>query len=118
VSPPRPDQPACDFYLTRTPLLLHDRGQTAPGGGIQIAGAMLRIENNIHDVVIRHVRFRNTEDDNIQLVNNVYNVVIDHCSLSWAEDEAVPWPTTCMISASILRRGRNQDVQVVRSSGA
>jgi pectate lyase len=77
-------------------------GQTAPGDGICIKGAALRIED-VHDVIVRGLRIRvgdgnYTDDpdnrDALVLASNspstpVYNVIVDHCSFSWASDENV-----------------------------
>lgn len=73
-------------------------GQTAPGGGILIRDAGLRVA--AHDVVIRCLRIRVGESraepdgsqDAISIsgtseTGNAYNVVVDHCSFSWAIDE-------------------------------
>jgi pectate lyase len=75
-------------------------GQTAPGDGILIRDAGLRIQT--HDVVLRHLRIRiganraipaNRQDglavENRSERGDTYNVVIDHCSISWAQDENV-----------------------------
>ncbi len=73
-------------------------GQTAPGDGICIKGASIRVQT--HDVVIRYLRIRpgdhtgtpsaeNRDAISIGSSGEVYNVVIDHCSLSWATDENV-----------------------------
>ncbi|MCZ6594989.1 MAG: hypothetical protein O6943_08750 [Bacteroidetes bacterium] len=74
-------------------------GQTAPGGGILIKGAAIRIMT--HDVIIRGLRVRVGDDpggpnpenrDGIQIFNaneTVYNIIIDHCSISWSIDENV-----------------------------
>jgi len=74
-------------------------GQTAPGGGICVKGAALRI--GTHDVVVRGMRWRNgtprsRNEDNDDCIgiegSNLYNIIIDHCSLSWGSDEiAVCW---------------------------
>ena len=70
-------------------------GQTAPGGGIELANAdnlkaPLRIET--HDVVIRNLRFRpgpGGDRDALSIFGpaGVHSVVIDHVSLSWGVDE-------------------------------
>jgi len=91
-----------------------------PGGGIQIKGWDLFFTDGIHDVVIRHVRFRPgvsgpnslrdpTEGKSCVTVyggtQEVYNVVFDHCSFFWApaanvtvwgavHDLTVQWSTT------------------------
>ncbi len=74
-------------------------GQTAPGDGICLRGAGLRVRT--HDVVIRHLRIRVGDHpigggpgnrDAIGVCSStkkVYNVVIDHCSASWSMDECV-----------------------------
>jgi pectate lyase len=70
-------------------------GQTAPGEGVQIRGAHLRIE--AHDVIIRHLKVRSgdLENDSDQenrdaiTINNMdqaYNIVIDHSTLIWGPD--------------------------------
>ncbi|WP_394747337.1 T9SS type A sorting domain-containing protein [Spongiimicrobium salis] len=73
-------------------------GETAPGGGILIRGAELRISAS--NVIVRNLRFRqdsitSTESnrDAIKIrgfnETTVNNVIIDHCSISWALDENV-----------------------------
>jgi pectate lyase len=70
-------------------------GQTAPGEGVQIRGAHIRIET--HDVVIRYLKVRSgdlknasTEADRDSItINNrdeAYNIVIDHSTLIWGPD--------------------------------
>ena len=70
-------------------------GQTAPGGGIELANAAnqkapLRIRT--HDVVIRNLRSRpgpGGDRDALSLYGSedVHHVMLDHLSLSWAVDE-------------------------------
>ena len=80
-------------------------GQTAPGDGIAVRGATIRVRT--HDVIMRHIRIRpgdggltDPEDlDCLSVRNNPsgptdvdgmgFNVIIDHCSFSWATDENV-----------------------------
>jgi hypothetical protein len=71
-------------------------GQTAPGGGIAIKGAPLRI--NTHDVVVRGMRFRVGDEDSgssppdrdgLDIGPGASNVVVDHNSFAWSLDEAV-----------------------------
>lgn len=74
-------------------------GQTAPGDGICIRGAAIRIKT--HDVIIRGLRIRVGDDpngpgpgnrDGIGIANPQdppYNIIIDHCSISWAIDENI-----------------------------
>jgi hypothetical protein len=71
-------------------------GQTAPGGGIELAWAnaaaenddVLAIENPAHDVVIRYLRIRPglTQHYGSAIGNNtaIYNVVLDHLSIAWS----------------------------------
>jgi subtilisin-like proprotein convertase family protein len=59
-------------------------GQTAPGGGITVAGQMTTVQS-AHDVIIRDVRFRRgTTDDSLQMTN-VVNVIADHISAEWSD---------------------------------
>jgi subtilisin-like proprotein convertase family protein len=60
-------------------------GQTAPGGGITVAGYMTAL-TNAHDVIIRDVRFRRGAiDDSLQFMD-VSNVIADHVSAEWSSD--------------------------------
>lgn len=61
-------------------------GQSAPGGGVALTGAELFISRGVHDVVIRHLRFRAC-GEGPSVNTSVRRVVIDHCSFSWAYDE-------------------------------
>ena len=96
-------------------------GQTAPGDGICLKGAAIRI--NTHDVIVRYLRVRVGDDrsgpnpDNRDAIGIgsektiVQNVVLDHCSVSWAIDEnlqlwypcndiTIQW---CLISESLQK---------------
>lgn len=97
-------------------------GQSAPGDGICVAGAEVRI--NASNVIIRYLRFRPGNDlkyldpttgdpvafDGLN-VTGQRNIIIDHCSFSWAagkclslynnENTTVQW---CIMSESL-----NQD---------
>ncbi|MBR1394145.1 MAG: hypothetical protein IJ559_00615 [Prevotella sp.] len=63
-------------------------GQTAPGGGICIAGYQLKLSSNS---IVRHIRFRTgdlmTGSMSPLDIENVSHVVLDHCSLSWSMEE-------------------------------
>jgi subtilisin-like proprotein convertase family protein len=59
-------------------------GQTAPGGGITVAGQMTTV-NSAHDVVIRDVRFRRGTVDDSLMLTNVANVIADHVSAEWSD---------------------------------
>lgn len=71
-------------------------GQSAPGKGICLRDAVVKVET--HDVVIRFIRVRigaslNEDYDEQNCIEvtgeNAYNVVIDHCTFSWSIDEGV-----------------------------
>lgn len=70
-------------------------GQTAPGGGICIAGYKLYVCKN--NVILRYLRFRagdlagwksNKSCPSID-IENVKNVIIDHCSITWSMEECL-----------------------------
>lgn len=73
-------------------------GSTAPGGGIQIKGGMLKVVPPAHDVIFRYLKVRSGDKANSSsnddrdaiflngLQGRVYNVVIDHCTLIWGPD--------------------------------
>lgn len=66
-------------------------GQTAPGGGICIAGCNIYVCKP--NVIIRHIRFRSGDimKSNYPCldVENTKNVIIDHCSMTWAVEECL-----------------------------
>ena len=86
-------------------------GQTAPGDGICIRGAAIRIRT--HDVLMRNLRFRVGDSlvgpdpdnrDGLAIENSLaetdsaqqpYNIIIDHCSVSWAIDENISFWYPC-----------------------
>ena len=63
-------------------------GQTAPGGGICLAGYRVKLGSNI---IIRHIRFRAGDLPKNSMsplgMENVQNVILDHCSFSWSMEE-------------------------------
>lgn len=72
-------------------------GQTAPGDGICISNATVRIGSSgrpTHDVVLRYLRIRTGDSgpdkapDSLA-INNAYRVIVDHCSISWGVDEVL-----------------------------
>ena len=93
----------------KTPIRIREprctiAGQTAPGDGVCVAGASIRIQT--HDVVMRGLRIRpggdpdgpdpferdaltiGQENDGPASLN-VHDIVIDRCSFSWAVDELI-----------------------------
>ncbi|MEI6194932.1 MAG: LamG-like jellyroll fold domain-containing protein, partial [Verrucomicrobiota bacterium] len=59
-------------------------GQTAPGGGITVAGYETSV-TNAHDVIIRYLRFRPDTNgfDALRFIS-VSNVIADHVSAEWS----------------------------------
>jgi hypothetical protein len=67
-------------------------GHTAPGDGVCIADNGL--VDNVHDVVIRYLRFRRGNPDifnrhGVHYGNPVGNIIIDHVSASWGSDQNI-----------------------------
>jgi len=64
-------------------------GQTAPGGGVCIAGYPLKITNP--NVIVRHIRFREGDLPTASMtaldVENTHHVILDHCSMTWSMEE-------------------------------
>ena len=83
------------IYLTSVLKLQHPNvtiaGQTAPGGGICLAGYNLYVCKP--NVIIRHIRFRAgdipTKSCPALDMENTRNVIIDHCSFTWSMEECV-----------------------------
>ncbi|MBQ7419955.1 MAG: hypothetical protein IJV17_04345, partial [Prevotella sp.] len=64
-------------------------GQTAPGGGICIAGYQMKLSSN---TIVRHIRFRAGDlPYNVSMsqldVENINNIVLDHCTFAWSMEE-------------------------------
>ncbi|MBQ2209013.1 MAG: InlB B-repeat-containing protein, partial [Prevotella sp.] len=70
-------------------------GQTAPGGGICLAGYQMKLGSNS---IVRHIRFRagdlpsnsNANNGNSMSmldVENVENIMMDHCTFAWSMEE-------------------------------
>ncbi len=98
-------------------------GQTAPGDGVCVRGAAVRVAT--HDVVVRYLRVRvgdapkgpDPENRDGLAVSNSreppHHIVFDHCSVSWAIDENIEmWHPShdvtiswCLISESLERAG-------------
>ena len=67
-------------------------GETAPAPGITLNGATIGgleaiLEVNTHDVIIRHLRFRDSGKEGIQIFGD-YNIIVDHCSITGSADGA------------------------------
>ena len=83
------------IYLTSVLKLQHPNvtiaGQSAPGGGICLAGYNLYVCKP--NVIIRHIRFRTgdmmTKSCPALDMENTRNVIIDHCSFTWSMEECV-----------------------------
>lgn len=83
------------IYLTSKLKMNHPNvsilGQSAPGGGICLAGYPLNISKN--NVIVRYVRFRAGDVPDTSLtglsMENCQNVILDHCSLTWSMEECL-----------------------------
>ncbi|MBO5614308.1 MAG: Por secretion system protein [Prevotella sp.] len=70
-------------------------GQTAPGGGICIAGYTFYINKN--NIIVRYVRFRAGDLAGYKAgksmasldMENCKNVILDHCSMTWSMEECI-----------------------------
>ncbi|MBL8219647.1 MAG: hypothetical protein JNL62_10475 [Bryobacterales bacterium] len=102
--------------LAITEPFLTIAGQSAPGGGICLRGADVRIET--HDVIVRHLRVRTgdigaRERDGLAIGGESRGVIIDHCSVSWAIDENLS-PSGAIadvtVQWSIIAEGLNRSV--------
>jgi pectate lyase len=63
-------------------------GSTAPDPGITLQGHTLYIRSS-HDIIVTHLRVRDSVSDGILVWDGSYNVVIDHCSVTNAADENI-----------------------------
>ncbi|OGV73413.1 MAG: hypothetical protein A3K19_10940 [Lentisphaerae bacterium RIFOXYB12_FULL_65_16] len=105
-------------------------GQSAPGDGICLRNATLRICT--HDVVLRFIRARVGDGEQGAIPDNrdalkiegtqVHHVIVDHCSTSWSIDENVStWGTPhdvtvqwCIIAEAL---SKNRHPKGVHSMG-
>ena len=66
-------------------------GQSAPGGGICIAGYNMYICKD--NVIVRYVRFRAGDIPDKSMtgldMENCQNVILDHCSMTWSMEECL-----------------------------
>lgn len=99
-------------------------GQTAPGGGICVAGYPVKISGN--NIIVRFMRFRlgsqNIDKSNFDAdagdaleVKDCKDILIDHCSISWSTDECASFPRVtnltvqyCIISESLKLSGHSK----------
>lgn len=83
------------IYLTSKLKFRHGNisieGQTAPGGGVCVAGYPLNISKP--NIIIRHMRFRAGDLMNASVtaldVENTDHIILDHCSITWSMEEGL-----------------------------
>ena len=83
------------IFLTSKLKLQHPNvtiaGQSAPGGGICVAGCNIYVCKP--NVIIRHIRFRAGDIPSSSYpaldIENTKNVILDHCSFTWSMEECV-----------------------------
>lgn len=83
------------IYLTSKLKMNHPNvsilGQSAPGGGVCVAGYPLNV--NQDNVIIRYIRFRAGDIPNESLtgldIENCKNIIVDHCSITWSMEECL-----------------------------
>lgn len=66
-------------------------GQSAPGGGICLAGYNMYICKD--NVIVRYIRFRAGDIPNSSMtgldIENCKNIMLDHCSMTWSMEECL-----------------------------
>lgn len=83
------------IYLSGTKLKVKDNtsllGQTAPGGGVCVAGKPMYICGK--NIIVRHIRFRAGDVENQSYtgldMENAQDVILDHCSMTWSMEECL-----------------------------
>jgi len=73
--------------VIRQPELTID-GSSAPAPGITITARPVVLQDT-RDVILRHLRFRDSDDDNLRLVGACRNMLVEHCSSTRAGDGAI-----------------------------
>ncbi len=66
-------------------------GQTAPAGGITIAGQQTRLKYS-DNIIVRYLRFRagdTSSGEDALWLYGVTDTIVDHCSGSWSTDEVL-----------------------------
>ena len=76
-----------DYLRVRGAFVTID-GSTAPPPGITLMNRGLIINGSAgaHDVIVRHLRVRNSPVDGIQITNAAFRIVIDHVSIHGSGD--------------------------------
>ena len=100
-------------------------GQSAPGGGICVAGYPVKI-SGANNIIVRFMRFRlgnqnidkanfNADAGDALEIKDSKNIMIDHCSVSWSTDECLSTPRVtgltlqyCIISESLKLAGHSK----------
>jgi hypothetical protein len=79
-----------DYLRVRGRFVTID-GSTAPAPGITLRNRGLIIHGTLgaHDVVVRHIRVRNSAVDGIQIAGGASRIVIDHVSIHGSGDGSV-----------------------------
>lgn len=98
-------------------------GQTAPGGGVTIAGHSAVVSGN--NVVIRYLRFRMGDlncpavQDDALWVDKTSDVIIDHVSASWSVDETLSVTESANVSVqwSFITESMKQSCHVKGAHG-
>ena len=94
------------LYINNTNNDLTIAGQTAPEGGITIAGDRFYL-HNASNIIVRHIRFKggvtadtnpnandNLGNDSFSAVSSITNQIFDHCSFAFGADECASWYST------------------------
>ena len=72
--------------LNKPNVTIDGRGAPAPGITIEKKPLVIR---DTHDVIVRDIRIRDSDDDNFRIYGKCRNIVIDHCSSTRARDGAI-----------------------------
>jgi pectate lyase len=76
------------FLEIRGQSFLTIDGASAPPPGITLQGRALAIRNS-HDIIVSHIRVRDSATDGILVWDGSSDVVIDHCSVTNSVDENI-----------------------------
>jgi len=101
-------------------------GQSAPGDGICLKDASLRIDAN--HIIVRYIRSRlghekGKQEDAISIFGG-HNVIVDHCSVSWSVDEGLSVSTrykdkidSVSVQWSIISEALNKSIHDKKEHG-